>query len=333
MFQCNHIDCNDDGNYISYYQPPKIKKGDTIAVVAPGHMLTPTHISNLNANIERLESMGFKVKLGKYITGYEEPPFSASVKHRLEDLNWALSDCKVKMIIAARGGYGTMELLECVDFKAFFRHPKIVIGYSDLTSLLIPLSLFTEVITYQGPMMGEFWTEKTWNHFEKMFVYNKCKPKDTITYTNDGIVIINDGYCRGQIFAGHFDTLMALNGTKYELCPDDEYILMVEEIDTSLREIDRMMQTLYLSGILKNASGFVYAKSKTQDFTEEELLDILRKHLCKCPNVPAFYGLHFGHFTGNGEHMFLPNGVNGYIKADKKNNMGKISFKVYNKDC
>lgn len=304
-------------------EPLKLKKGDTIAIIAPASALTESHLENIRINTERLEEMGFKVVYGDHLTGYEDLPFSASIEDRLCDLNWALSSKKIKMIIAARGGYGTMELLPRVDFEGFERHPKIVIGHSDVSALLLPLNKSTNIITYQGPMAGEPWTESTWNCFKKMFVHHKCPGRGIVKYTNEGTITINQGCCEGYLYVVHFDTMMSLFGTKYQLCPKEPYIILVEEIDTSLREIDRMMQTLSLNGILKNASGFVYAKSKTKLFTEEELLDMLRKHLKDYPHIPAFYGLHFGHFFENGEHVFLPNGKYGYIDADK----GSIKFR------
>lgn len=302
--------------------PYKLKKGDTISIIATGYALSQSHIDNINNNAQRLREMGFKVIYGRHLFGYEDPPFASSIKNRLSDLNDALRNKDVKMILTARGGYGTMELLPCVDWDAFKCDPKIVIGYSDVTALLLPLNKFTNIVTYQGPMAGEIWTERTWEHFEDLFVKENNVRK--IRYENDGIITLNPGKSEGFLYGAHFDTMMALFSTKYELCPKEPYIILVEEIDTSLREIDRMMQTLSLNGILKNASGFVYAKSKTVLFTEEELIQILNKHLSKFPYVPAFYGLHFGHFVDNGEHMFIPNGKYGTINADE----GRICFNL-----
>ncbi len=284
-----------------------MKLGDTIALIAPAGRVTSSKVREAVRNIQ---SLGYKVKIqpGVYKTdGY----LAGSDPNRLNDLLASFRDPEVKMILCLRGGYGSPRLLELIDFEELKKHPKIFVGYSDITALLIALSQKSGFVTFHGPMaMGDFSGKYGLAPYSSRYFWNLLqKPK------NDSIAklfndwgagaserlgkrkMISPGVAEGELIGGNLSTLVALLGTPYEIDTRGK-ILFLEDVNEEPFRIDRMLLQLHLAGKLKHLKGVVLGgftrcvpRSIATSFSTEEVL----KQYLGGLNIPVMSGFAAGH--------------------------------------
>ncbi|WP_084645177.1 S66 peptidase family protein [Francisella uliginis] len=291
-------------------KPLALHKGDTVALLASASAVTNEQIQD---SINKIESLGLKVKLGRYVnTIYQDGYFSANAKYRAEDLKNAFSDPKIKAIFEVRGGWGSAQLLPLIDYNQIRNNPKIIIGFSDITSLLIAINKEAGLVTFHGPVGVQPWPDFAVESMKEILFDSK-----RVTFKNVAHVqTIYPGKSTGVLLGGNLSNLVALIGTKYE--PNWKgKILFVEEIGEKNYQIDRMMNQLYLAGVLSKINGFVFGectKCENPIKRQQTLKDILKYYLVK-DKIPSFMGASFGH----GENNFtIPIGVNAEINADEK---------------
>ena len=132
-------------------KPPRLRKGEAVGVIAPAGPVTP---SEIQPGINLLESFGYKVIVSPHL--YQKEGYMAgNDETRLQELISMLEDGDIKVILCARGGYGTLRLLEQIDFDVILRNPKIIVGYSDITALLLAIYKKTGLVTFHGTMVKE----------------------------------------------------------------------------------------------------------------------------------------------------------------------------------
>ena len=137
-------------------RPPLLKEGDRIGIIAPAG---PVSQEELRPGLEFLESVGFEPVCAPHL--YDRKGYLAGEdKARIRDLHAMFRDRRIKAVLCARGGYGTHRILQELDYELFRRDPKIVVGYSDITALLLSFHAKTGLVTFHGPMSGS-----TWNTF------------------------------------------------------------------------------------------------------------------------------------------------------------------------
>lgn len=306
--------------------PAKLQPGDTVGLVAPGYRVPED--SQIQYAIERMQALGLKVKLGKAIYkryGY----FAGTDEERAKDINQMFLDPEVKAIIALRGGWGCSRILNMLDYKMIKKHPKIIMGYSDLTALLLAIHAKTGLITFHGPMPAEPWTKFSTQYVKDILFDAKVETfdnpvdadEDDLIHTENRIITLNGGKASGPLFGGSLTVLTSLLGSNY-LPKFNGGILFVEDVNEDIYRIDRMMMQLKTAGILDHISGFVFGKctdckpgdnstsSPYGSFTLQQVLENYIKPL----HIPAFYGSMIGH----DEKIFtLPEGAPVTIDADK----------------
>ncbi|MCU0444980.1 MAG: LD-carboxypeptidase [Microscillaceae bacterium] len=302
-------------------KPPRLKTGDTIGLVCPAG--APFLRETIQITQESVEALGFKVKLGKYLTtrsGY----FTAKDTDRAQDLLQMFADTQVKGILAVQGGWGSARLLNLLDYDLIRKNPKVLIGYSDITALLNSIFAKSGLITFHGPVGASSWNSFSTDWFKKIlmlgesaFFQNPKEKGDNLTQVNDRIMTINGGKAKGKLLGGNLTILSTLMGTPY--LPDWKgNILFVEDINEGIYKIDRMLTHLRLAGVLGQLSGFVFGKCTDcgpgdgvyGSATFEDLLD---EHI-KPLGIPAFYGAMIGHI---GNKFTIPVGVEAEIDAGK----------------
>ncbi len=276
--------------------PKYLKKGDTIGIVCPaGYM----ELSRVEACIRQLKDWGFDVKTGSTVGGSSLNYFSGTDEERLADLQEMLDDRSIKAIICGRGGYGTGRILDQIDFKKFRKHPKWIVGFSDITILLNHLYSKLKIASIHGPMAGAF------NEGEAALVYNETLLK-TLTgaatrYEAEPHAYNKYGYCVGELTGGNLSLLINSIGTPSEVKTKNR-ILFIEEIGEQKYAIDRMLWQLKRAGKLAELSGLIVGGfSDTKDTIRPygaAVYDIIRE-VVKEYKYPVCYGFPVSHEKEN----------------------------------
>lgn len=315
----NHISCQpaiEEGKSIT---PPALKRGCRIALTAPaGAVFYPERIASfvkvmneiLDIEVVKCESLHSK-------HGY----FSGKDEFRAKELNSLFKDKTIDGIIAIRGGWGCSRILPLLDYEVIKNNPKVIMGFSDITALLLGIYAKTGLTTFHGPMGYSEWGEFTINNFQSILIKGEATrllppPEDT-----EGIVSLVGGKAQGILIGGNLTILTSLLGTPY-LPNFAGKILFVEEINEEAYRIDRMLTQLKLAGVFDNLSGFIFGKciQCEPEFPEKalsfwEVLDEVIKPL----GIPAFCGITVGHLK---EQFIMPIGSRVAIDA----NLGTIAL-------
>src|SRR5687767_1211117 len=285
-------------------RPKRLSAGDTIALVAPASAT----FNSLDLQIAResLEALGFKVRQGEHLLerhGYLAGPDKA----RADDINRAFADRSVAGIHAIRGGWGSARLLPHLDFDVIRRNPKVLIGYSDITALLLSIHARTGLITFHGPIGLGRWDAWSLEYYRRVLMNGEA-----VTYSNkqglsgerNSLVQVEfrtlsttPGKARGRLLGGNLTVLTAILGSPY--LPDwDDAILFCEDVGEDLYRVDRMFTQLKLAGVLSKIKGFVFGTCSEcgpgEGYASLTLEEIISDHI-KPLGVPAWQGAMIGH--------------------------------------
>lgn len=294
-------------------KPKPLSKNSTIGIIAPA---SPGDQQAAASGIAYLEAQGFTIKLGKSV--FEAwGDLAGPDELRAEDINTMFLDPKIDGIISLRGGYGTMRLLELIDYNIIKNNPKVFVGYSDITALHLAISQRTGLITFHGPMaasdFGKNPPDYTWDYFYRAVTESTplgviANPPATALPT-----VISPGEAEGPLTGGNLSLIAATLGTPYEIDTTGK-ILFLEEVSEAPYRIDRMLTQLLLSGKLQAAAGIILdvfngclEEMNPPSFTVEE---VLKDRLGKL-SIPVISNLYFGHTP---EKATLPVGVKAAIK-------------------
>jgi muramoyltetrapeptide carboxypeptidase len=234
----------------------------------------------------------------------------ASDEERAEQLNAAFRDPSVSAVLPVRGGYGAARLLEHLDYDAIARQPKVIMGYSDVASLLVGIHARTGLVTFHGPMGNSAWVPFTVNHVRRV-LFEGGAQKLVAREPRGGepaFRTIRPGVARGHLLGGNLTVLSSIVGTRF-MPEDDELILFVEEVREPLSEVDRMLTQLELAGVLDRVTGFVFGQctSCAAPLLDKALtLDRVIADHVKPLGIPAWSGAPIGHLRGQ---LTLPIGL------------------------
>lgn len=279
-------------------QPHFLKPGDTIGIVAPARKVSPEELSD---GIKILEGWGFNVRLGKNIFK-EQNQFSGGDEERAADLQMMLDDADVKAIISARGGYGTVRIIDKLDFSKFKQHPKWLVGYSDMTVLHNHLQSNLQTQSIHACMVFNMQPDK----FDKDAVESLGKALTGVPlhykFSSANNQSLNrNGNAKGILCGGNLSLIYALSGSVSDI-DTSKKILFIEDLDEYLYHIDRMMIQLKRSGKLQNLAGLIVGgmsdmKDNTVPFgkTAEE---IIREHVNEF-DYPVCFDFPAGHIKNN----------------------------------
>lgn len=322
MFEPNRMLNFNSGEKI--IKPPKLKIGDTVGLIAPASAAFEP--STIREGVETLESLGFKVKIGKYIQ--EKYGYLAGTDiNRVKDLHQMFRDDEVKAIVALRGGYGSMRLLNLIDYDLIKNKPKIFIGYSDITSLNLAIYHKTGLVTFHGPVAISSFSKYTQRYFfsvltstDRIGEIMHPEPNNPLRPTAH-LRTIRSGEATGRLIGGNLTLFTALLGTPYEVNTRGA-ILFLEETGEEPYDIDRMLTQLLLAGKFDDVAGIIFDRCpncKPSDYKpafsntfslEEVLVDRLGTLNC-----PVLFGLNVGH---EADKPTLPMGINATLDAEQK---------------
>lgn len=294
-------------------KPLALKAGDTVAITSPAGAVWDENQIETFTSI--LKSFGFNVVHGKTLKekfGY----FAGTDELRANELNEFFADKKIRGIFCMKGGWGCARILDKIDYEMIKKNPKVLIGFSDITALLLAITHKTNLITFHGPVGNSGWNDFTKNIFTNVTMVTKPFNFPENPTGEDKPFIINGGKSSGELVGGNLTVLSALIGSAY--LPDwKNKILFLEEAKEEPYSIDRMLTQLKLSGVLNSISGFVFGKC-AKCLAEEPLKaftfhEVIIQHI-KPLGIPAFYGAMIGHIENK---LTVPLGIYATIDADK----------------
>lgn len=298
----------------SLVRAPLLEPGSLVGLIAPGGAVNDAIIGTC---VKNLESLGFKVKLGANVRS-AGGSHARTVAPRLADLHGMFLDKEVSAIWTARGGSGCTGLLPHIQYLLIRRHPKILIGYSDITALHLALYRHAGLVTFHGPVAWSTFSAYSVKHMlsvlmepRREYVIQMAPENEekAATQTQYAMRTIRAGVAQGRLIGGNLSIVTALIGTPYA-ADIRKRILFLEEVGEEPYRIDRMLTQLQQSDAIRQAAGVmmgVFQKSNVPageaGMTLDEALD---DHFADLP-VPSVYGYSFGHVS----HQFtLPVGVN-----------------------
>jgi muramoyltetrapeptide carboxypeptidase len=286
-----------------FIKPPALRPGDTVAIIAPASNVKR---SDLEAGAAGLRCAGY---VPLYLDSILEQDlyFAGSIDRRLRELEEMFTRDDIRAIICARGGYGSNHLLEKIDLGKIKTHPKLFVGYSDLTALMTYFYDALGLVTFHGPMAA-----KDWAHADGVDLASWQSALSGAAQwnlgANSGAHGLANGTAEGILYGGCLSILVASLGTPYEI-RTEEKILFIEDVAAKPYQIDRMLMQLKLAGKLAGVRGLIFGEmlncvqNANQPYTLEEVIMRIVGDL----GVPAAYGLRSGHVTGN--NITLPLGV------------------------
>jgi muramoyltetrapeptide carboxypeptidase len=278
-----------------------LQRGDTIGIISPAGPVLPNE--DWAGHVQALQSSGFRVKIGANALGQPCGYLSATDQERADDIHKLFADPDVAAIICSKGGYGSIRLLEFIDFDLIGRSPKILVGYSDATTLLLACSSKSSLVTFHGPMLlynlagdgPDSNSHRLWDVIMGRVVYPYTIPNVSTSYN-----VLRAGETQGLLIGGNLSALAHLCGTPY--MPDlSGSILFLEDIDEQPYSIDRNITQLRLSGALDGVVAVIlgeFVNSGPRDSLKPSfnIHEVFADRLLSL-NVPLVHDYSFGHGT------------------------------------
>jgi muramoyltetrapeptide carboxypeptidase len=304
-------------------RPPALRQGDTVGLVTPSTLVTDPDV--LATAVRTLEYFGLKAKMGQAV-GRRFAGFQDSVRARVDELHSMFSDRGVQGVFAVRGGYGSMHLLDDIDYAVIRNNPKVFLGYSDITALHLAIHKRAGLVTFHGPVSVSGFTEYTQRHFRRALFERaplgelRNPPESNPLRPSHIVRTIRPGHASGPLIGGNLSLIAATMGTPYEIDTTGA-IYFFEDVSEQPYSLDRLLMNQKLAGKLQAAAGIIvgecndcgprefrpsYASPYSMGETFDNILGDLR--------APVFYGLTVGH-TAN--QLTLPLGLRASMDAVK----------------
>ena len=304
-------------------KPPALREGDTVGLITPASYVSDP--DTLFLAERTVAHFGLKMKMGRNVrkrAGY----LGGSVEERVADLHEMFAAEEVKAVFTVRGGYGSGQLLDRIDYDLIRRNPKIFVGYSDITAMHLAIQKRAGLVTFHGPVVNSRFTEYTQGYFKKALF--STEPLGVLTNPPGGDALrpahllrtIRGGVARAPLIGGNLTLICMLMGTPYEIETKGK-ILFIEDVGEEPYRVDRMLTQLRLAGKLDAAAGVIwgecadcrpaqYAPSFESTFSTAEVVQGLLGDL----KAPVLSGLTIGHTS---DQLTLPEGLMATLDADK----------------
>lgn len=284
-------------------RPPWLRRGDTIGLFCPaGPVRDP---AGLQAGIKRIEDLGFAVKLRGPVApvdGY----LAAGDSQRAGNLHALWSDEEVKAILAVRGGYGCLRMVEMLDWDLFRRHPKWLVGFSDVTILLQGLRERANLVSIHGPVASSLMRS---DEASQNALFSLLTGAYEERLKSKGLEMLRGGNGRGRLIGGNLTTLVHLLATPWD-CSWEGAVVVMEDTNEPLYRLDRMLTQLALSGKLQRLAGLILGEfdQGEEGLTNLRLQEGLWSRVMELvgPGYPVWAGFPVGHRQRN---LALPLGM------------------------
>jgi len=298
--------------------PRSLKKGDLIGLVTPGSSVTE---EQLNDCIIKLEGMGFRTTYNDTVLS-EYGYFAGKDQDRAHELMEMFTRADVDGIWCVRGGYGSIRILDLLDYDQIRKNPKVFIGYSDITALLTAIYQETGLVTFHGPVGTSDFNRFSKRSMKKVLMeadseykYPYKREKGSRGNPEFDLYTLSGGKAEGILIGGNISVLDSIIGTRFE--PDFENkIVYLEEIGEKTYRVDKMLFHLLSGTNLKQAAGIVmgvFGECNINDAPTLSLKEALNDLLIPL-GKPVSYGLSFGHIK---RMVTIPTGIRAVMDADK----------------
>ena len=283
--------------------PIRLKPGDCIGIVAPASPFEETDFFN---GIRILENMGFRVSFPKGIfakSGY----LAGSDVDRAAQVNAAFADSSVQAIVCARGGYGSMQILPYLNYEAIRQHPKLLMGFSDITALLCSLYQCSGLVSCHGPVVT---TLKNAGSKTLESVFNMLTSNELPTIQLERGFVLSPGKASGPVICGNLTTLCHLIGTPFQPKMNG-HILILEDTGEKPYRIDRMLTQMKFAGVFNGLCGLGIGTFENCG-QADELYEIIAR-IFNPIHIPILAGFNIGHGPDN---IAVPFGFEAVLDAD-----------------
>jgi muramoyltetrapeptide carboxypeptidase len=299
-------------------KPPALRPGDTVGIVAPASNLKR---ADLEAGCESLRRAGYRPFYFDSILD-QDLYFAGSVQRRARELEGMFVRDNVRAIVCARGGYGANYLLRELDLEKIQAHPKIFVGYSDITTLLTYFTQAAGFVTFHGPMAAKDWAHENGVDLPS---WQSAVSGTTAWDVPLGAAVsgLVDGEADGILSGGCLSILVASLGTPYEIKTVGT-LLFLEDFAAKPFQIDRMLMQLKLAGHFNAVRGLVFGEmldcvqNANQGYTLQEVVTRIVGDL----GVPVAFGVKSGHVTSG--NITLPFGVQAKLTVSS----GQVALKI-----
>ena len=300
-------------------KPPRLRARSVVGLIAPGGVVSDGLIQKCVAN---LESQDFVVKTGRNIRE-RHGGYAGTARQRLEDLHAMFADREVAAIWAARGGSDAIQLLPRIDYALARRHPKILVGFSDVTALHLALIRHAGLVTFHGPVASSTFSEFSVAHM--LGVLMEPTPTRILPIASENLAkaaempqfkprAVRAGVAEGRLAGGNLSIVCALTGTPYGV--SGSTLLFLEDENEAPYRIDRMLTQLRLAGISAQARGVVLGVLQRCEPKDDDpslsLAEVIDERLGELP-VPTATGYSFGHIP---HQVTLPLGIRARLDTE-----------------
>jgi muramoyltetrapeptide carboxypeptidase len=296
-----------------FVKPPALRLGDTVGIIAPASNIK---LADLQSGCEALRRAGYNPFHFDSILE-QDLYFAGSVERRAGELQEMFLRNDVRAIICARGGYGANYLLQALDLAAIRSHPKIFVGYSDITTLLTHFTDAAGFVTFHGPMATKDWAHEDGVDMDSWrAALSTAAPWDVSL--NADVIGLSAGEAEGVLYGGCLSLLVASLGTPYEIQTAGT-VLFLEDVAAKPFQIDRMLMQLKLAGKFDEVKGIVFGEmldcvqTAKQGYTLQEVVMRIVGSL----GVPIAFGVRSGHVTSG--NITLPFGVRTRLSIRNEN--------------
>jgi muramoyltetrapeptide carboxypeptidase len=282
----------------------RLAPGDAVGLVAPANATFES--VDLDIATESLQAIGLRVRTGPHLRdrhGY----LAGQDRDRAADINAFFDDPSIRAVLPIRGGWGSSRVLPYLDFDLIRRNPKILVGFSDISALLLAVHAKTGLVTFHGPNGMGRWDAFSLDYFKRMLMQgepitfenpHQLSDRNVLTQTENRVLTISGGRTRGRLLGGNLTILTTIVGSPY-LPVWDGAILFCEDVGEDYYRVDRMLTQLKLAGILSRLSGFVFGTCAdcgpgAASFGALTLEEIFADHI-KPLGIPAWAGATIGH--------------------------------------
>lgn len=267
----------------------KLEMGDTIGIFSPSSPITYTVPERFHRAKAYLEAKGFNIIEGA-LTGKQDYYRSGTIKERADELNQLIRNPEVKCIMSTIGGMNSNSILPYIDYEAFRKNPKIIIGYSDVTAILLAIYAKTGISTFYGPALvasfGEFpsFVDNTYEYFRNMLIEDVTLPYELPMpeyWTDEYIdwsqqdrekekrknqwITVYEGIARGRLIGGNLNTMTGIWGSQYMPEIKEGDILFIEDSLEDAATVERSFSLLKLNGVFDKVSGIILGKHELFD--------------------------------------------------------------------
>ena len=296
------------GSYEDYKEqkevikPSRLKIGEEIRIIAPSSY---PEIIPLSQSAEEITKLGYRVTYGINVKKLNQDNYhSANPELRAKELMDAFTDDNVKAIFCARGGHGARQTLPFLDFDVIREHPKIFMGYSDITNLHMAINKLSGLVTFHGPMPDTDTEEFRGEKLEIMFRIFRGELSDLKPYIKRLVKYVVEGSAQGRSMGTNMSVFSSLTGTPY--MPEfNGKVLFCEDTNERSVDIERYLDIMTLNGTINQLAGFVFGEFKNRSTSGEgkpSIEDVIKEYMVKNAK-PSLAMAPFGH--GN-EQMLIP---------------------------